>query len=180
MPMRNFRSDWVDDRCSCRQLQHGPRWSTSGNRIPKKYRQETYRNVPQRDVHPYSRFQIRGKGKQSRITTFIVMPLIPFATIHVLFRSIGPALVLIGFQAQPSLASLFTILVAGCQSDKPHRRRCSKILQKMHAKTDDMRPHRPKGSSSDPPIGWPKRRSRSMNSWMCFRNYSLQILVYAA
>lgn len=74
MPMRNFGNDWVDDRCSCRQLQHGPRWSTSGISIPKKM---PTRNVPQRDVHPYSRFQIRGKGKQSKITTFTVLPLIP-------------------------------------------------------------------------------------------------------
>ena len=54
---------------------------------------------------------------------------------------------------------------------------CSKTLWKPHVKADDMRPHREKGSCSNPPIRWSTRPSGCMNYYICFWNHSWRSIV---
>ena len=84
----------------------------------------------------------------------------------------------------PPLASTCTVSSyipeARCQNDKLQRRICSKTLWKTHVKTDDMRPHREKGSCSNPPIRWSTRPSGCMNYYICFWNLGLRSIVDGA
>ena len=81
----------------------------------------------------------------------------------------------------PPLASTCTVSSyipeARCQNDKLQRRICSKTLWKPHVKTDDMRPHREKGSCSNPRIRWSTRPSGCMNYYICFWNHSWRSIV---
>ena len=160
MPMRNFGNDWVDDRRSCRQLQHGPRWSTSGISIPKKM---PTRNVPQQTKRQQLPRHAICRNK------FLVSFYRSSSCFDLVFRN-------------HLCCALFSIFGAGCQSDKPHRRRCSK--------KNDMKPHRQKGSRSDPPIGWREAsftkheflhvvyESQFTGSWFMQHSLRLRVMIY--